>query len=44
MNAYLHVRAEMKSGKVDAIDLGARQAERDLQADEAAAWKTRRGR
>ncbi len=43
MTAYTHVRADLQSGKTTEVDLGARAAEKQLQADEAAAWKNRRG-
>ena len=42
MTAYSHIRADLQSGRTDEIDLGARAAEKALQADEAAAWKNLR--
>ena len=42
MAAYLELRAEFQSGKTDRHDIEGRRAEHELQANEAAAWKTRR--
>lgn len=46
MYAYLEVRAELRnnSGKAGEVDRMARSSEKQLQADEAAAWKNVRGR
>lgn len=42
MGGYLDLRAEIESGKVDRTDIDAANAERELQAAEAAAWTSRR--
>jgi len=43
MQAYMELRAEIESGKVDQTDIDAGRAERELQAAESAAWLSRRG-
>lgn len=42
MLAYLELRADLQAGRTDPVAVRARSLERQLQDDEAAAWKNRR--